>query len=66
MHSLAIVPAARKLGYGRALIEARLKIMKDAGVKRVYTAVYADNTASLDLQQKRGYEPFCTCEYWKN
>lgn len=65
LHSLSVLLQARQLGYGRALVDARLQIMKDNGVKRVYTAVYADNKAALALQQKRGYEPFCTCEYWK-
>lgn len=55
--TLAVVPAWRRLGVGRRLLEDCLAALARAGVGRIFLEVAADNTAARGLYSAAGFRP---------
>lgn len=53
--TLAVAPAARRQGLGRALLAAALVECARRGVQSVFLEVAADNLAALDLYKAAGF-----------
>lgn len=53
--NLAVAPQRRRCGLGRALLEALLAALSDAGVCTVALEVRVSNTAALELYQTMGF-----------
>jgi ribosomal protein S18 acetylase RimI-like enzyme len=55
INRLAVAPPFRRLGYGRQLIAAAEKVLRDQGMEVIAALVESDNPASLALFQQAGY-----------
>lgn len=55
VHNLAVHPAARRQGVGRALLEAALARARARGARRVFLEVRAGNTAARALYAACGF-----------
>jgi ribosomal-protein-alanine N-acetyltransferase len=55
--TLAVRPAARRQGLGRALVEAVATRAIDAGARSLFLEVAADNGAALGLYRECGFVP---------
>ncbi len=53
--TLAVAPAARRLGIGTALLGAAVTWAEAEGVSAVYLEVARDNTAALSLYRRMGF-----------
>ncbi len=50
-----VVPAARRLGAGRALVESAIAVAKAAAVTEIRLRVTESNYAALELYRKTGF-----------
>lgn len=55
--TLAVRPAGRRRGLGRALVEAASAEARAAGADRLFLEVAADNAAAIALYTACGFEP---------
>jgi len=55
--TLAVRPAGRRRGLGRALVQAAAAGARAAGAETLFLEVAADNAAALALYQGCGFEP---------
>ena len=55
--TLAVSPAARRRGLGRALVQAAAASARQAGAESLFLEVAADNAAALALYADCGFEP---------
>lgn len=55
VRALVVDAAARGLGVGRALIDAAVAAVRDAGVRRAWLVTTNDNLAALALYQRAGW-----------
>jgi ribosomal protein S18 acetylase RimI-like enzyme len=55
VRALAVTPAARGMGVGRALLSAAEDALRSAGVGRAWLVTTNDNLAALALYQKAGW-----------
>ena len=55
LHRVAVVPAARRAGTGRALLEAVLRTGRKAGARRMLLEVSAGNEAALQFYAGTGF-----------
>lgn len=53
--TLAVAPAARRGGLGRALVEAAMQVAALAGAETVFLEVAQDNAAALALYRAAGF-----------
>jgi ribosomal-protein-alanine N-acetyltransferase len=53
--TLAVTPAARRAGLGRALVEAAMQVAALAGAETAFLEVAQDNAAGLALYQAAGF-----------
>lgn len=54
--TLAVSPAARRRGLGRALVEAATRTAMEAGAEALFLEVAADNAAALGLYASCGFQ----------
>lgn len=54
--TLAVDPAARRAGAGRALVEAAAGLAAQCGAESLFLEVAADNTAALALYSATGFQ----------
>ncbi|MGZ4149803.1 MAG: GNAT family N-acetyltransferase [Actinomycetota bacterium] len=52
---VATHPDLQRLGYGRAVLLAGLRLMGDAGMRAAMVATYASNTAARALYRSVGF-----------
>ena len=57
-----MAPACRNAGLGRALLDAAVKGLRDAGAKRLFLEVEQGNDAALKLYRSLGAVPVSTRE----
>ena len=55
--TLGVAPACRRLGLGRALLEAAMTFLRSSGAKRLFLEVEAGNEAALALYRSLGAVP---------
>ncbi|MCG8591994.1 MAG: ribosomal protein S18-alanine N-acetyltransferase [Proteobacteria bacterium] len=55
IHALAVVPEARRGGWGTQLVRAALRFAWDADLDRVHLEVRADNEAAQELYHDHGF-----------
>ncbi len=55
--TLAVRPAARRRGLGRALVQAAAAGAHEAGAESLFLEVAADNAAAIALYAECGFEP---------
>jgi ribosomal-protein-alanine N-acetyltransferase len=53
---VAVDPAARRRGWGAALVEMAAGIAKEAGALELFLEVAADNLAALKLYEATGFD----------
>lgn len=56
LHHLAVAPAHRKQGIGKALVERALDELARRGLTRCHGFVYADNTEGLGFWRRMGWK----------
>ncbi len=56
LHHLAVAPAHRRTGMGRALVDKCLESLAAAGMRKCHIFVLADNTAGQRFWSKIGWE----------
>src|SRR5262245_29438518 len=61
---IGVVPAARRGGIGRVLMEALHAEARARGVERVWLEVIVENTQALALYEQLGYEHVRDVEVW--
>jgi phosphinothricin acetyltransferase len=54
-HSVYVAGRARRLGVGRALLDALIASTEAAGIWTIQSAVFPENTASLALHEQAGF-----------
>jgi len=54
--TLAVAPAARRAGLGRALVEAAAAVAQEAGAETFFLEVARDNIAAIALYETAGFE----------
>jgi [ribosomal protein S18]-alanine N-acetyltransferase len=54
--TLAVLPAARRAGTGRALVEAGLDAARGRGAQRAFLEVSVNNMAALALYRSAGWD----------
>ena len=54
--NLAVAPAGRRRGLGRALVEAMLDALRDRGVRQVYLEVRESNASARALYASGGFK----------
>ena len=54
--NLAVAPAGRRRGLGRALVEAMLAALRTRGVQQVYLEVRESNASARALYASRGFK----------
>jgi [ribosomal protein S18]-alanine N-acetyltransferase len=55
--TLAVAPACRRLGMGKALLKAAMEILRDSGAKQLFLEVEEGNEAALRLYRSLGAVP---------
>lgn len=55
--NLAVAPAERRRGTGRALVERVMVALREAGVRSVFLEVREANTAARRLYESVGFKP---------
>ena len=55
--TLAVAPAVRRNGVGRALVEAAAKMAAEKGAETFFLEVAEDNAAAIALYQSTGFHP---------
>ena len=56
LHNIAVLPRARRCGYGRALLDDMIEIARARGVKEAWLEVRRSNLAAIGLYQRVGFE----------
>ena len=54
--NLAVAPAGRRRGLGRALVEAMLEALRTRGIRQVYLEVRESNSSARALYASRGFK----------
>jgi len=57
LHHLAVIPAARGQGIGRALVEACLSALASEGILKCNIFLFANNEAGLRFWNRAGWNP---------
>jgi Acetyltransferases len=71
LHDVYVVPAARKLGVGKALLEATTAVALRSGCCKLTLEVLTHNTPAKRLYEKFGFQPYQlageagTAEFWE-
>lgn len=65
INGLGVLPAYRRLGYGRDILSACLVVLRRRGVKDVFLEVDAGNEAALALYRQAGFIELSMAAYWR-
>jgi len=65
LHGLGVVPAFRGRGFGRAILDASLVVLRNRGVGAVSLEVDVDNVPALALYRSRGFAEESRADYWR-
>ncbi len=55
--TLAVAPAARRLGFGLALVEEAVRLAAEQGAEAIFLEVAEDNEAAIALYEGARFEP---------
>lgn len=67
LHNLAVDPAQRRRGLGRALLAAGVRTMRELGVRHLFLEVRATNLAAIELYRSLGFRLLYTRRnYYQN
>jgi ribosomal protein S18 acetylase RimI-like enzyme len=65
IHGLGVLPELRGKGYGGAILDAILVVLRNRGVATVSLEVDVDNAAALALYRSRGFSEESRADYWR-
>lgn len=65
IHGLGVLPASRKKGYGLALLDAAVAVLKGRGAHSIRLEVEADNGQAMSIYRKRGFVDEGRVDYWR-
>lgn len=65
LHGLGVLPALRGKGFGGAILNAVLAVLRNRGVTNITLEVDVDNPAALALYRSRGFTEVSRADYWR-